>query len=43
MSTEHDVTVVRLGEIRKHENADSLGITEVDGRPCEGFLTRKGA
>jgi len=34
MSSEHDVRVVRLGDIRKHENADSLGITEVDGRPC---------
>lgn len=34
MSTEHEVRVVRLGEIRRHENADSLGITEVDGRPC---------
>lgn len=34
MSTEHDVTVVRLGDIRKHDNADALGITEVDGRPC---------
>lgn len=34
MSTEHDVRVVRLGDIRKHDNADSLGITDVDGRPC---------
>lgn len=34
MSTEHNVSVVRLGDIRRHENADSLGITEVDGRPC---------
>lgn len=34
MSQEHDVTVVRLGPILKHDNADSLGITEVDGRPC---------
>lgn len=34
MSTEHDVLVVRLGTVRKHDNADSLGITEVDGRPC---------
>lgn len=33
MSTEHEVRVVRLGDIRKHENADTLGITEVDGRP----------
>lgn len=34
MSTEHEVRVVRLGAIEKHENADTLGITEVDGRPC---------
>lgn len=34
MSTEHEVCIVRLGEIRKHENADTLGITEVNGRPC---------
>lgn len=34
MSQEHDVRVVRLGPITKHDNADSLGITEVDGRPC---------
>lgn len=34
MSTEHEVRVVRLGDIVKHDNADSLGITEVDGRPC---------
>jgi hypothetical protein len=34
MSTEHEVRVVRLGNIRKHEGADTLGITEVDGRPC---------
>jgi RNA ligase (TIGR02306 family) len=34
MSTEHEVRVVRLGSIAKHDNADSLGITEVDGRPC---------
>jgi RNA ligase (TIGR02306 family) len=34
MSTEHNVNVVRLGDIHKHDNADSLGITEVDGRPC---------
>lgn len=34
MSTEHNVTVTRLGDIIKHENADTLGITEVDGRPC---------
>lgn len=34
MSTEHDCVVTRLGPIEKHTNADSLGITEVDGRPC---------
>lgn len=34
MSTEHDCTVTRLGPITKHDNADTLGITEVDGRPC---------
>lgn len=34
MSTEHEVRVVCLGDIRRHENADALGITEVDGRPC---------
>lgn len=34
MSTEHNVNVVRIGAITKHDNADSLGITEVDGRPC---------
>jgi RNA ligase (TIGR02306 family) len=34
VSTEHEVRIVRLGDIRKHENADTLGITEVDGRPC---------
>lgn len=34
MSTEHDVLVVRLGDIRKHPSADALDITEVDGRPC---------
>ncbi len=33
MSHEHDVTVVRLGEIRKHPNADTLSITEVLGCP----------
>lgn len=27
MSTEHDVTVVHLGPVTKHDNADSLGIT----------------
>lgn len=34
MSTEHNVTVVRIGDIIKHPDADTLGITEVDGRPC---------
>lgn len=34
MSTEHDVVVVRLDAVQKHENADSLGITHVHGRPC---------
>lgn len=34
MSTEHEVRVVRLGDITKHDNADTLGITHVDGRPC---------
>lgn len=34
MSTEHDCTVIRLGPIIKHPDADSLSITEVDGRPC---------
>lgn len=33
MSSEHDVRVVRLGAITKHPDADTLGITEVDGRP----------
>lgn len=33
MSTEHEVRVVTLGRIIKHPDADSLGITEVDGRP----------
>lgn len=33
MSTEHDVRVVRIGDIRKHENADTLSMTDVDGRP----------
>ncbi len=28
------VPVVRLGEIRKHPNADSLSITTVEGSPC---------
>lgn len=34
MSSEHDCIVTRLGAITKHDNADTLGITEVDGRPC---------
>jgi RNA ligase (TIGR02306 family) len=34
MSTEHDVRVVRIGTITRHDNADTLSITEVDGRPC---------
>jgi RNA ligase (TIGR02306 family) len=34
MSTEHEVRVVRLGDIEKHPGADTLAITEVDGRPC---------
>lgn len=34
MSTEHDVNVVRLENIQKHPNADTLSIVEVDGRPC---------
>lgn len=33
MSSEHDVRVVRVGPLTKHPNADSLSITEVDGRP----------
>ena len=33
MSSEHNVTVVRIGEIEKHDGADTLAITEVDGRP----------
>jgi hypothetical protein len=33
MSTEHEVSVVRLGAISKHPNADALSLTEVDGRP----------
>lgn len=33
MSSEHDVRVVRVGAVAKHENADALEITEVDGRP----------
>ena len=34
MSTEHNVVVFRIGDIIKHPDADTLGITEVDGRPC---------
>lgn len=34
MSTEHDCIVTRIGPILRHDNADTLGITEVDGRPC---------
>lgn len=33
MSTEHDCPIVRIGEINKHPNADTLSITEVDARP----------
>ena len=33
MSTEHNVNVIRIGDINKHPDADSLSITEVDGRP----------
>lgn len=33
MSTEHDVKVVQLGKIGKHPNADTLSITDVEGRP----------
>lgn len=34
MSTEHDCTVIKIGPIAKHPDADALSITEVDGRPC---------
>lgn len=34
MSSEHNVNVVRIGDIEKHPDADTLGITYVDGRPC---------
>jgi len=34
MSSEHDVRVIRIGAIERHDNADTLSITEVDGRPC---------
>lgn len=33
MSTEHDVKVIRIKDVRKHDNADTLSITDVDGRP----------
>lgn len=33
MSTEHDVRVIRIGAVERHDNADTLSITEVDGRP----------
>jgi len=33
MSTEHDVRVIRVGQVTKHPNADALEITTVDGRP----------
>lgn len=33
MSSEHDVRVIRVGPLKKHENADTLSVTEVDGRP----------
>lgn len=33
MSTEHNCPVVRIGEITQHPNADTLSITQVDGRP----------
>ena len=34
MSSEHNVNVVRICDIEKHPDADTLGITYVDGRPC---------
>ena len=34
MSTEHDCTVIKIGPVAKHPDADTLSITEVDGRPC---------
>lgn len=34
MSQEHDCIVTKIGDITKHDNADTLGITEIDGRPC---------
>lgn len=34
MSTEHDVQVVKIGLIRKHPDADALGVVDVYGRPC---------
>lgn len=33
MSSEHDVRVIRVGAITRHDNADTLSITEADGRP----------
>ena len=33
MSSEHDVVVVTIDEIVKHPNADTLSVTQVDGRP----------
>lgn len=42
MST-HGVYVIRLGEVRKHPQADSLGLVEIEGYTCvirtEDFLT----
>lgn len=34
MSTEHAVILVRMGPIVKHADADTLGVTQIDGRPC---------
>lgn len=41
MSSEHNVNVVRIGDIEKHPDADTLGrvIMKLHG---EGYLTRKG-
>lgn len=33
MSSEHDVSVIRVGSVEKHPNADALAVTRVDGRP----------
>lgn len=33
MSSEHDVSVIRVGPVEKHPNADALSVTRVDGRP----------